>query len=131
MKPTEIDALALETLESCFKSIDVGMERGARCIRVGCRPDPDRPCDPKKFGAIARAAKRQVKRLAAGWGLSGNCATVRADQKLEGLAEINRGPPALAARAGVQRATAPHHHPAPVVMESTPRFPFATKHQND
>ena len=83
--------------ESRFKSIDVGMERGARCIRVGW-PDPDRPCAPKKFGAIARAAKRQVKRLAAGWGLPGNCATVGADQKLrhvnvETIAEINRGPP--------------------------------------
>jgi hypothetical protein len=94
--------------ESRFKSIDVGMERGARCIRVGCRPDPDRPGAPKKFGAIARAAKRQVKRLAAGWGLPGNCATVRADKKLRhvnvgGLAEINRGPPGISrARRGTK-----------------------------
>jgi hypothetical protein len=28
MKPTEFDVLVLETPESLFKSIDVGMERG-------------------------------------------------------------------------------------------------------
>jgi hypothetical protein len=99
MKPTEFDALVLETQEGRFKSIDVGMEcGGARCIRVDCRPGPDRDSAPKEFATIACAAKRQVKRCVAGWGLPRNCATVGADQKSrhvneEGLTEINRGPP--------------------------------------
>ena len=104
MERTEFDALVLETPESLFKSIDVGMERG-------------------------------VKRHVAGWGLPRNGATL--DQKsrhlnAERLSEIYRGSPrALTARAGVQKATAPHHHPAPVVVGLSPRFPFATKNQNE
>ena len=80
--------------ESRFKSIDVGMERGARCISSGLARSRS-AMRSQEIRGYCSCCKKTVKRLAAGWGLSGNCATVRADQKLEGLAEINRGPPGI------------------------------------